>query len=157
MPNWKKEISTFEEPINLVRYNSEQWRSVSSCILVVRSPGSQLTDRIPLFIESPIKKPSWKKCTDSELVLFKKLWEGNACPETICVHRVLASVGTWSVSGRWCTFGKTVGRVTWSEWMYSQGLNFLPRAGGEVWISGFYNHKHTNKQKGRTGHVIRLV
>jgi len=36
--------------------------------------------------------------------------------------RVLTSVGTYSGSGRWCTFGRSAGRATRPEWMYSQGF-----------------------------------
>jgi len=36
--------------------------------------------------------------------------------------RVLTSVGTYSGSGQWCTFGRTAGRTTHPEWMYSQGF-----------------------------------
>jgi len=59
---------------------------------------------------------------------------------------VLTSVGTWGGSGRWCTFGRTAGRTTRPEWMYSQEFYFEPRAGGEVKIFGFYNNKGTNKR-----------
>jgi len=47
--------------------------------------------------------------------------------------------------------GRTAGRATRPEWIYSQGFYYPPRAGGEVWIFGFYNKKleQTNKQKNR--------
>jgi len=48
-------------------------------------------------------------------------------------------------SGRWCTSGKTAGRATLLEWIYSQGFYFEATAGGEVRIVGFYNNKQTKK------------
>jgi len=63
---------------------------------------------------------------------------------------VLTSVGTWSVSGRWCTFGRTAGRATRPEWIYSQGFYFEPKAGGEVRILGFYNNKQITKEQKQT-------
>jgi len=33
------------------------------------------------------------------------------------------------------------------QWVYSQGLYFPPRAGGEVCIFRFYNNEQTNKQE----------
>jgi len=55
--------------------------------------------------------------------------------------RVLTSVITLSGSGRWCTFGRTAGRATRPEWIYSQGFYFEPRAGVEVRILWFYDNK----------------
>jgi len=48
--------------------------------------------------------------------------------------------------GRWCTFDRTTGRATRPEWIYSQGVCFEPRAGGEVRILGIYNNKQMKKQ-----------
>ena len=45
-----------------------------------------------------------------------------------------------------CTFARTAGRATWPEWIYSQGVYFEPKTGGQVRIFGFYNKKQTNKQ-----------
>jgi len=47
-----------------------------------------------------------------------------------------------------CTFGRTTGRATLPEWIYSQGVYFEPRAGGEVKMFGYYTNKQTNKTKG---------
>ena len=58
----------------------------------------------------------------------------------------LTSAGTYSVSGRWGTSGRTAGRATRPEWKYSQGVYFEPRAGSKVRILWFYNNKQTNKQ-----------
>jgi len=57
------------------------------------------------------------------------------------------SVGMYSGSGRWCTFGRTASRATWPEWIYSQGFYLKPRVGGKVRIFGFYNNKKTKKRK----------
>jgi len=35
---------------------------------------------------------------------------------------------------------------TQSEWIHSQGVDFGSKAGGEVWIFVFHNHKQTNKK-----------
>ena len=51
-----------------------------------------------------------------------------------------------SVSGWYCNFGRPSGVATWSGWIYSQGVYFPPRAGGEARIFGFYNNKQTNKK-----------
>jgi len=42
------------------------------------------------------------------------------------IRGVLNPVGTKSGYGRWCTFGRTAGRGTQSEWIYSQGFYFEP-------------------------------
>jgi len=42
--------------------------------------------------------------------------------------------------------GRTSGRATRPECIYSQGVHFEPKAGGEVRIFGFYNNKQTNKK-----------
>ena len=65
--------------------------------------------------------------------------------------RVLTSVSTYSVSGRWFTFGRTAGRATQPEWIYSRGVYFPPRAEGEARIFEFYNNKQTNKQTKKQG------
>jgi len=36
---------------------------------------------------------------------------------------------------------------TRSEWIHSQGVDFGSKAGGEVWIFVFHNHKQTNKKR----------
>jgi len=59
---------------------------------------------------------------------------------------VLTSVGKYSVSRRRRAFGKAAGRATQPERIYSQEFYVLPRAGGEVWIFGFYNNKKIDKK-----------
>jgi len=66
--------------------------------------------------------------------------------------RVLTSIGKWSGSGRWCTFGRTAGRATRSEWTYSQWVYFEAKAGGEVRIFGFYTNKPTKKR-----HIVPIA
>jgi len=41
--------------------------------------------------------------------------------------------------------GRTAGRATLPEWIWSQGVYFEPREGGEVRIFGVYTNKQTNK------------
>jgi len=50
--------------------------------------------------------------------------------------RVLTSVGTYSVSWLWCTFGRTAGRAAWPEWIYSQGFSSPGREANQG-FSGF--------------------
>jgi hypothetical protein len=53
------------------------------------------------------------------------------------------SVGTYSGSGRWCTFGRTAGGAEWPEWINFQGFYVEPREGDE----GFSGFITTNKKK----------
>jgi len=62
--------------------------------------------------------------------------------------RVLPSVGTSSGSLRWFTFGRTAGRATQPELIYSEGFYFEPRAGSEVRIFGFCNNEEKKEKRG---------
>ena len=48
--------------------------------------------------------------------------------------------------------GRTAGRATLFEWIYSEGVYFESKTGGEVRNFGVYTKKQTNKQTDKVQH-----